>query len=331
MIKIVLVLFLFYISQEATVRVSITSGSGFQTTTCTGCCCTNGIKTVTTPQQCSTLAGFQGYFSDCSAVTCPPATVISVSKGCTIINMTGIIDGIVQPTITTYWGYTNIANVNIILPVGVYDLFVNAMGFVIDAGQPQVFLPGIHLNSFSTTTPLSGGPLSWNVTYDGWTSLATADNFTTCEGYCCNSTYCITTNDSTCSMVTLGTVKWGGYGTNCTNGAPVSDDLPFPCPCTSSVNNGASCGTLNTIQLTQSCITNNGDGTCQVYVDSYNANTETYTFAENSFSPTLLYGTLRSTIPPGTVLKSENLTWACPAGIGGYTRNITIPQIFANY
>lgn len=138
MIKLLIVSLLLFVTWQATFSFSVSSDPGQQVTSCTGCCCTNGFKTVTTPQSCSTLDGFQGLFTNCSSVTCPPSTVITVIKGCTIINQTGFINGVQQPTITTYWGYSSISNVNIMLPVGVYDLFVNAMGYTYDAGQPQV-------------------------------------------------------------------------------------------------------------------------------------------------------------------------------------------------
>lgn len=132
-------------------------------------------------------------------------------------------------------------------------------------------------------------------------------------------------------MVTLGTVKWGGYKTNCTNGQVITPDLPFPCPCTQDVNNGGTCGKLNNITVIENCKINNGDGTCQVKLDMYNNNLESYTITGNSFSPALLSGTLLASIPPGYTTYAESLTWACPGGNGNYNRSGSIQQIFANY
>lgn len=120
-IRIALLLLNIAIATSAFASSFATTGNGFQVTTCTGPCCSgNGGCVITVPQACTGSAGaWQGsFFGNCNTTTCPPATVITILPGCTIYNATA-------GTITTWWGYRNIANVPIFIPEGVFDEIEN--------------------------------------------------------------------------------------------------------------------------------------------------------------------------------------------------------------
>lgn len=290
-------------------------------TTCTGACCQNGSCVQSYDTNC-TNNGFKGFFTNCSNYSCLKLP-ITVSVGCSVCE---------NDTCTVTWNYFNPNNQTVYIGMfSGYNQFIETNDIDNDdADDPRTefFLPGNNIG-FNSTEPWIESPYAWFIAIDGFNSSASSLNYSTCTGYCCNSTYCINTNDSSCSAIRRGFVNWGGYGSSCSGGVANTTSLPFPCPCTSRSNNNGTCGLLNTIQFTY-CIDNVGNGTCTAYINTFNNNSETYFFNQNTFSPTLLKGSLLSSIPPGTVTRAENLTWACPNGIGGFTRTITIEQTFAN-
>lgn len=323
-------LLVFFLIYFVGLSVAAISSSSFvipanPVTTCFGVCCSKGVPSYTTDFGCTDANGFRGFFTTIENTTCPPAAIVTPVAGCTIVNNTAA-----GCKITQYWGYNNIANVAIVILKGVYNEFTNIMGAREDEGQPTFFLPGLHKDTFTVIADCDKGPIPWNITYDGWVTVVTPVNYTTCEGYCCNSTFCRTTNDSTCSMIQSGTVKWGGYNTNCTNGQVVTDDTPLPCPCTAQVNNGYTCGKLRPIEIT-GCVINRGDSTTTVAFNYNNTNTETYNInvgADNLFTGTILSGGLTTSFLPGYYYRAENITYISNVQV---YRNVTIRAIFDNY
>jgi hypothetical protein len=318
------------------IRSMAKTPAGFQVTTCTGCC--SGINgcIVTTPQVCSSVhnGNFQNFFTNCSTATCPTSNVITITKGCTYYNPT-------NDTYTTWFGYTSIANVDIILPAGTFNVAENKL-YNAQAGQFPIttFKPGTFLNQFSV---VGYQPVKWNVTYDGFTSVVQGDLYTSCVHYCCNSTFCITTNE-TCNQVGIesGTVISGSYfdnpgvGSNCTNGEAVEDNPAFPCDCTRSVNNDGPCGVPRNITLFFGCQISNvgGVGLCTIPVGYHNPNNENYTIPigiYNNVSPNLINGSITTLFQTGNHSNAEYITWPCPGGLGQLSRSLFIPQVFANH
>lgn len=120
-ISILFILFYFSSISCAFYSSTASTGTGFQSTTCTGPCCSgNGACIITTPQNCQLTDGAwqNNYFGNCTAGLCPPATVITPIAGCTVMNFTA-------GTVTTWWGFINIANVPIMIPPGIYDNLEN--------------------------------------------------------------------------------------------------------------------------------------------------------------------------------------------------------------
>lgn len=123
LISVVLIVLNITLSLSAFSSSSVSTGNGFQTTTCTGpCCAGNGACVITVPQLCTSTAGaWQGnYFGFCNVTTCPPATVVTPVAGCSVVNVT-------TGMTTTWWGYINIANVPITIIQGVHHEFENSM------------------------------------------------------------------------------------------------------------------------------------------------------------------------------------------------------------
>lgn len=247
------------------------------------------------------------------------------------MNLTGIFNNTIQCTFTTSWGYTNNGPA-VYIPIGIFDYFINIFNNIIVEGQTTYFLGfGTFVNQFTSTIPCSYQQTTWGISYGGFNASATSTNFTTCESYCCNSTYCYTTPDYTCSMITSGTITWGGWGTNCTNGQPITDTLPFPCPCTAKTNNGAGCGILGNLNFTYCTLDNDNGINCIFSLTIYNNNTETLYIQsggnDNYLNTTISGGTLTTTILSGLNFRSENLTYNC----NPINRFIRINQTFANY
>lgn len=335
---IFVILNLYIITNCAFTISSISTPIGFQETTCTGSCCTGTAGCLTTtPRECALTYGgnFNGVFTTCSGGSCPNPSVINLSRGCTYYNST---DG----TYTTWFGYTSIANVPIIIPhvqfgqIG--NVFHNAAPY---QSPPTTFHPGTFLNQFSVIG--LSGPVLWNVTYAGSTSIVQGDPYTTCVHYCCNSTYCITTNN-TCDQagITSGIVSSGSYfenpgvGSSCAGGQTITSETVFPCSCTSSTNNGGPCGSPRNITLFFGCKIANqgGNGLCTIPVGYHNPNNETYIVEagiNNYAYPIPVNGSITTVFQPGYHPNSENITWLCPGGTGGLTRKLLIHQVFANY
>ena len=116
--KIIIILLNLTLVFTAYYESSVSSGSGFQDTTCDGPCCKTGQCVITTPQQCTDASSsWQGtYFGSCNTTFCEPYTVITPIAGCTLI---------ANGTATTWWGYKSIANVNLFIPQGIYSEFIN--------------------------------------------------------------------------------------------------------------------------------------------------------------------------------------------------------------
>lgn len=307
-------------------------------TTCPGVCCNGGSKSLTIDTACP-QNGFRGFFTSMSIETCSTSPTIIPFVGCTQINQTGIFNNTQQCTQTTYWGYNNTGNTDITVTIGNNNYIINQLNNqLIPQPQTQLFLSGVHYNDFSITTPCSYGFLSWTIIYDGFNSSIMSSSNSSCYGRCCNSTYCITSTDPSCSMITSGTIKWGiiiyyclgGYGSNCTNGQPVSDTLPFPCECTSSTNNNYYCGLIRPIVLDY-CIINNGSQ-CTVAFSYNNSNSETIIILQgqnNNINGVLNTTILTTTFLPGYYYKIENMTYNCYTN--RINRTLITRQTYANY
>jgi hypothetical protein len=308
--------------------VSEVTAPAYPSDTCYGVCCSNGNKSLTLDSDCFNN-GFNGVFTLPQNVNCPSSPVIIPFIGCSFINQTGIFNGIQQCTRTTTFGYNNTGSTRII-PRGVNNFFINGFGTIFNQEQTQTFLSGYNPNTERITVPCDYDTFSWNISSQGFSSIVTSPLNNTCESYCCNSTYCITTTDPTCSMITSGTVKWGGWGTTCANGQPINSTTVFPCPCTADTNNNAGCGKIGLILFTR-CTNGTADpNICIFSLDYNNTNTESYTVsggANNKYNITTLSGILTTTFLPGYHQYAENVTYYCNMSISRY---FNLEQTFAN-
>lgn len=280
--------------------------------TCTGTCCNKGSCSVTLPQNCPNN-GFYNYLQNCSTGVCPTTPVINLFVGCTIYNTSTKI-------CTTTWGYNNTSpNIITILP-GSFNNFIepfdndNSQNNPNEIEQVTSFLPGYYSNAFTTVEDCTEGPFTWNVTHLGFNAAVTSTNYSSCEGYCCNSTFCTTTNDSSCSMIQFGTVVWGGFGTTCSQGQTILSNTTFPCQCTQQTNNGGVCGKPNDLNITVDCIINYGNGTCLIRNSYNNTNSEIIripTGINNRWAGTIYTGNLLTQFLPGFQRAAEVFTFNC--------------------
>ena len=286
-------------------------------TTCTGACCKNGKCTQSIDVNCINN-GFKGFLTSCANYSCLQFP-ITISHGCSVC---------VNSTCTTNWTYTNPNNRNVTIDMfSGYNQFIeiNDIDFSSsDDPRTTTFLPGTNFG-FTSVGDWLEGPYTWYIAIDGFNSSSSTLNYTDCFGYCCNSTYCKNTNDSTCSFIKNGTVVWGGYNSTCGNA--INPSTPLPCPCTSIINNGATCGTLNNITFSY-CTYNYGNGTCAAYISYNNTNSEQYQIPVgpyNSFTGILFGGQLTTLFKTGFNQYAEILFYYC---ISGFNRTLIINQTF---
>jgi hypothetical protein len=289
-------LFLLFVSCWSAVISSTATASNV--TSCTGACCTQGVCSQKTDTACASPDSFNGFFTPCSSVICPPSADIVVIAGCTIANSTSDL------CITT-WGYSSIINVTI--PIGIDNFFSPGS---INEGQTTVFKSGLFLNQFTTITPCSQGPLTWLVRFEGENSTSTSFNFTTCTGACCNITYCATVTDLVCASFPLTTFH--GFSTNCTSNGGISP-----------------CGLPTPINPIANCTINYGNGTCSTAFGYNNTNSVSISIpigSDNFFSSSLFGQVQTTTFLPGYFPNQFIALWNCLAGSLSWTIQIETIQ-----